>query len=214
MFIDFLYANITLGPPKGLEDKVLEIKAFRGQEYITGCYSLSPEELEEINRTGVLWVSFMGNAWPPVKLDAFIPAHRPFTELKVYGEFMQKPGAVVCLYYLDLSLVLIKADPDQQDFIWRPVKMEKEEEFTFWGETKPFFIYDLEYRVGTSAVHTGSRYLFSEKLEALGRFKDLERLHPLKLLYPFLNEPGSEDYLVLAKRNDKAQPKKIITLYQ
>lgn len=53
-FIDFLYANLNLTAPAGSEDKVEEIRAYRGQSHITACYNLSPEELTEINKTGVI----------------------------------------------------------------------------------------------------------------------------------------------------------------
>jgi hypothetical protein len=47
---------------------------------VTACFKLTPEELEEINRTGVLWYTqcTFGNAFHPVRMST----QNPFIHLE------------------------------------------------------------------------------------------------------------------------------------
>lgn len=219
-FIEFLYANIKLGPAKGDEARVATIPAFKGLEYTTGCYQLSDDELAEINKTGVIWLSTL-YGWPPIKVDAGIPAHRPFN-LEVYGEWLATQDAagglrnVMVLYYLDLSLLFLRlGDPLHCDFRYRVDPVTEPVALQAYGKTEPFDIYDLQYREGTSSVHLGGLYRISEPMEILGKYKDLERLQPLKILYPFLDVPEAAEFLVLTpKVAPPPEEKRIIPLYQ
>jgi hypothetical protein len=217
-FIDFLYANLKLGVPKGMEDRVVEIPAHKGIENITAFYQFSPEELEQLNRTGGVWISQIGG-WRAVKIETYLPIHRPRT-CQIYGPFMtsQDPFNHAPVFYLDLALLFVRADADHSDFIWRelpqlesfPAKCSLPD-----GTLVPAPVFDLEFRDRTSPVHVGGRYLFSETLEVLGRFKDLPKLQPIAYLFPFLQEPDAGDWLVLAFKDPLPEPeKRIIPLYE
>lgn len=199
-FIDFLYANIKLGPKKGDEHRVYTIPAYRGPEYTTGCYSFTPEELENINRTGCLFISTLGG-WPPMKVDAGIPVHRP-TNLIFFGDLMPK----IChlLQYLDLNLVLLEVPDDETGFIWRDIPKGGHD-----SDGRELDVYDMEYRVksweGTAMVESGiqgGKYLFGAKLEILGRLADLPKLQPLKMIYPSLKD----SHLILMEKEVPPPP--------
>lgn len=226
-FIDFLYANLELGAPPGMEEEVVPIRAFKGATHVTGYYQFSDEELAEINKTGGLWLSFMGSSWPPVQVNPFVPAHRydAFKEVQVYGNTMVQAvnsGDLVCLFYLDLALMFLKVPTTQSDFIWRTLPLEEclkyvpDEAGKFDKEGSSRQVYDMEYRDNGSPVHSGGQYLFSEPLQVLGRFKDLPRLQPLDFIYPMLKQEGAGDLLVLAPKDppkkEPAQPSRIISL--
>jgi hypothetical protein len=209
-FINFLYSNMVLGAPPGMEDRVQEINAFRGKEYITACLQLTPEELEEVNKTGgVIWLSMLSRAWPPVKVEAFVPAHNP-VNIAIYGDEMISGGIVQVLSYLDLNLILLEVGLNEGSFMWREVNAG--------GHTNDgsvVNIFDLEYRetdgAGEESPVKGGRYLFGEPLEILGRLRDLPKLEPLKLLYPSLRD----DHLVLMQKDkppELSKEAKIITL--
>ncbi len=45
-----------------------------GQPVIISCWQPTPEELEEINRTGKVWLFIVGTSQPPVS----VTGHHPF----------------------------------------------------------------------------------------------------------------------------------------
>lgn len=185
-FINFLYSNIMLGPKKGDEARVQTIHAYRGPEYTTGFYSMTPEELAESQKIGGVWISTLGG-WPPIKVDAFIPVHKP-TNVIFFGHLMPK----ICklLQYLDLNIVVLEVLEDESGFTWRLLKGAGRD-----GDGAELDIWDLEYRTktfeGTAMIENGlqgDKYLFGAKLEILGRLEDLPKLQPLKMIFPSLDD--------------------------
>jgi hypothetical protein len=202
MFIDFLYSNLELVAPKGMETEVVPIKAYRGPTHVAGCYQFSPEELAEINKTGVLWLSFMGQGWPPICVDAWIPRFKPVNML-FFGEEM--PSICHLLQYLDLNLVILEVGEDKVSWNWRHRPGEGHDQ-----DGGKLDIWDLEYRIRTVGAAgpfdselKGGRYLFGEKLEIVGRLEELPRLQPLKMLYPMLRD----DHLILMFPEERPKPK-------
>jgi hypothetical protein len=79
--VDFPQANNTLGKPADMTDEqCLPLPVHHYQQAlgsnpesgdpetlpaIISCWKLSPEELEEINRTGVVWVNTLGRTLAP-----------------------------------------------------------------------------------------------------------------------------------------------------
>ncbi len=87
--IPFPEATVTLGAPAGLESLVAPVHA-AVSEYLykdhntpnaaprelrvwCSCWKLSSEELEEIARTGVIWLSAMGSSMQPHRIDGSKP---------------------------------------------------------------------------------------------------------------------------------------------
>lgn len=74
--------NILLQPPEGVSSEdCAVISAFRGvnvagQDVIVSCWKPSREELEEIRKTGRVWLVIWGTGMPPVALLG----HKPFEE--------------------------------------------------------------------------------------------------------------------------------------
>lgn len=67
----FPEANLILLPPEGSEDAVIEMPTCRLDGAIASCWRLSPDEIAEIQRTGVVWLSVWGRSThPPVLVTA------------------------------------------------------------------------------------------------------------------------------------------------
>jgi hypothetical protein len=68
----FPEANLVLGAPAGCEDSVQDMHVRRLDGTIVSCWRLTPEELAEVQRTGVVWLSVWGSlSQPPVYVAAF-----------------------------------------------------------------------------------------------------------------------------------------------
>ena len=202
-FIPFLYANCRLGPPAGMtEAEVRTIDVFKGEEYITGCVQFNEAELAEIAKTGVVWLSLMAQKWPPARVEAYLPAHKP-ADIIVFGTELAKKVHV--LAYLDLTLVLLEM-PEEEipvSFLHKPGAGNN-------GDGGKVDIFDLQYKVRTMdegsgqpviSETKGGKYEFGEELRILGRFGELERLAQLKYIFPNLRD----DLLVLGIP-DKPKP--------
>lgn len=67
-------ANEILGPPVGMtEDECGSLSVFRGLDVdgtplVISCWRPTPEEVEELRRTGRLWLLVCGTRMPPVSL--------------------------------------------------------------------------------------------------------------------------------------------------
>lgn len=69
---NFAEANLVLGPPMGCEDSVAPMAVRRLDGNLVSCWELSPEEIDEIARTGRVWLSVWGHqTQPPVLVTAF-----------------------------------------------------------------------------------------------------------------------------------------------
>lgn len=69
---EFAEANVVLGPPVGSEEDVIAMQVRRADRELVSCWRLSPEEIEEVNRTGMVWLSVWGDrTQPPVLVTAF-----------------------------------------------------------------------------------------------------------------------------------------------
>lgn len=202
-FINFLYSNLVLKPAPGTEDRVYPIHAFKGKEYVTGFYQLTPEELAEINKTGGLWISFMGHKWPPVKIDAFVPAHSD-QSLIYFGEFLK--DKLHTLDYLDLHCYLLDVPEEWGSFQWKHIPDGGQD-----NDGRKMDVWDLEYReryidkATNVPCETGAQsgvMGFSEELVVVGRIGDLPRLQPLSFIYPSLKS----SHLVLMHKEVEPPP--------
>lgn len=59
-------ANIVLRAPAGEEDRVRDLECFANRGGLISRWRLSPAELEEIQRTGCVYLEVMGHGMPPV----------------------------------------------------------------------------------------------------------------------------------------------------
>lgn len=80
--IDFDGSNFLLNKPPEMtadECEPLNVLALKpqggGHTMIISCWKLSREELEQINRTGVVWLVVYGEAMPPVGITTERPFH-------------------------------------------------------------------------------------------------------------------------------------------
>lgn len=64
--VGFEGANHLLKAPKEQESSVYDLPIFRDQVGIISCWRLSDEELEEVKRTGVVWLQVLGPTHYPL----------------------------------------------------------------------------------------------------------------------------------------------------
>lgn len=76
---DFPERNKIFTKPKQMTDEeCMELPVWKGKDtkgfpVIISKWRLSKEDLEEINRTGEIWLSITGNGMPPVNLFTEYP---------------------------------------------------------------------------------------------------------------------------------------------
>jgi hypothetical protein len=82
--VSFEESNTVLGPPNGVtEDDCGSLFAFRGKmdatqtPVVITCWKPTREELNEIERTGRVWLMVWGQIMQPVVLTAFKPFQTP-----------------------------------------------------------------------------------------------------------------------------------------
>lgn len=78
--IPFKEANIEMKAPPGMEDLVEDVQVFgvkgpRNSNLYFTCWALTDAEIEEVKRTGVIWVGIMGGPMQPV----MVSGTKPFT---------------------------------------------------------------------------------------------------------------------------------------
>jgi hypothetical protein len=77
--IKFEQSNFTWGAPRGQEDKVDGMPAYKGTEKETNwpvsisCWELTPEDLRRLNEGGKIWLRVYGQGHPPVSVSTENP---------------------------------------------------------------------------------------------------------------------------------------------
>lgn len=72
---DFPERNRVLEKPKGMTDEeCFDLEIFTDGNECISCWKLNKEELEEVNRTGKIWLRIVsGYTQPPVSLQTEYP---------------------------------------------------------------------------------------------------------------------------------------------
>lgn len=72
-------SNAVFGRPSTMNDEecvalsALQTATDKGLPVVVSCWKLTIEELEQVNRTGRIWLTICGDMMPPVCLDGFKP---------------------------------------------------------------------------------------------------------------------------------------------
>ena len=72
-------SDAFLGPPPGVSDEDCESLSIKravtpqGQPVVISCWKMTREELEEVNRTGRVWLLIWGQTMPPAALAGIKP---------------------------------------------------------------------------------------------------------------------------------------------
>ena len=81
--VEFPESNIKFGKPGSMTAAECgDLPCYFNGEQIVSCWQLTPEELEEINSTGVVWIMVWGQGTPPI----CVIGNRPFEEVQENGE--------------------------------------------------------------------------------------------------------------------------------
>lgn len=84
--IDFPESNLVLGPPPGRDREVTQLPVLRRDGRLVSAWRPNLSEIEEIIRTGIIWLSVWGQATqPPVMVSGF--------KCDVIGQLEGGPGA-------------------------------------------------------------------------------------------------------------------------
>lgn len=78
--IPFKEANVNFTAPDA-HPEVLDLPALRTDTNIISCWRLTKPEIEEVARSGILWLSIMSSSQPPAMITPF----KPFTEAGAGG---------------------------------------------------------------------------------------------------------------------------------
>ncbi len=70
---DFPESNSALLAPPGSEN-VYDLPVHRSEAGVISCWRLTPEEIAEVARTGVVWLHVVGTTHPPL----LVRGDRPF----------------------------------------------------------------------------------------------------------------------------------------
>jgi hypothetical protein len=77
--IEFKESNLVLSKPMDMTDEqCMPLSVWKGNcddgtPEIISCWKLSKEDLEEINKTGTVWLRIVGQGMPPVTLQTETP---------------------------------------------------------------------------------------------------------------------------------------------
>lgn len=72
--VGFQGADFTFAAPKGSEDRVHDLHVAKFDDHTVSCWRLTPEELEQVQKTGVVWLQIMGHGMYPVYVSG-VPLH-------------------------------------------------------------------------------------------------------------------------------------------
>lgn len=81
--VEFEQCNFTFTKPASMTDEeCLPLRVFKGNDtlgtpVIISCWQLSKEDLEEIAKTGRIFLTICGNGMPPVSLQTESPFEQP-----------------------------------------------------------------------------------------------------------------------------------------
>ena len=90
--VDFTGTNVIMKAPRGSEEIVQDVRAFRNEQCCITCWNLTADEIEEVNRTGRIFLSVhYGGGMPPV----FVGGEDSVREISAdYGGTFPKQEAV------------------------------------------------------------------------------------------------------------------------
>ena len=72
--VDFEGANKIFRAPSNMEN-CGDLPVFQDESGIYSAWRMTPEDLEEINRTGVVWIRVSGGGLPPICLSGVALLH-------------------------------------------------------------------------------------------------------------------------------------------
>lgn len=76
---NFEESNLVLSKPPDMSHEQCDpLSVWRGEQadgntVVISCWKLTPEELEEVNKTGRIWLRIWGITMPPVVLEGIKP---------------------------------------------------------------------------------------------------------------------------------------------
>lgn len=74
--VGFEGANIVFRAPEGMsQEECYDLQSFSDGQQVISCWRLSAEELAEVAKTGVVWLSIMGRTLPPVSVSGTALVH-------------------------------------------------------------------------------------------------------------------------------------------
>ena len=77
-----------------------DLPAHKAKDQIISCWKLTKEELEQINKTGVIWFSVMGQSQPPIWLGT----ENPFKEEEAREMITEKQKDYILYLYEEIGM--------------------------------------------------------------------------------------------------------------
>lgn len=93
--IQFKEQNVTY-----IAEGCNDLPAHKAKDQIISCWKLTKEELEQINKTGVIWFSVMGQSQPPIWLGT----ENPFKKEEVREMITEKQKDYILDLYKEIDI--------------------------------------------------------------------------------------------------------------
>lgn len=93
--IQFKEQNVTY-----IAEGCNDLPAHKAKDQIISCWKLTKEELEQINKTGVIWFSVMGQLQPPIWLGT----ENPFKEEEAREMITEKQKDYILDLYKEIDI--------------------------------------------------------------------------------------------------------------
>lgn len=93
--IQFKEQNVTY-----IAEGCNDLPAHKAKDQIISCWKLTKEELEQINKTGVIWFSVMGQSQPPIWLGT----ENPFKEKEAREMITKKQKDYILDLYKEIDI--------------------------------------------------------------------------------------------------------------
>lgn len=93
--IQFKEQNVTY-----IAEGCNDLPAHKAKDQIISCWKLTKEELEQINKTGVIWFSVMGQSQPPIWLGT----ENPFKEEEAREMITKKQKDYILDLYKEIDI--------------------------------------------------------------------------------------------------------------
>ena len=93
--INFKEQNVTY-----IAEGCNDLPAHKAKDQIISCWKLTKEELEQINKTGIIWFSVMGQSQPPIWLGT----ENPFIQEEAREMITEKQKDYILDLYKEIDI--------------------------------------------------------------------------------------------------------------
>lgn len=152
----------------------MDVPVYKDRELKLSCWKLNKEEIEEILKTGTLWIHIYGNTFPHMRPSVFYP-FKNLEPLRVSEKIVDR---VMMMYVEGEELILLRVEEEENSF----EVMEDDG----W--------HHVLFKVGNDDFVYKNNYAFRDRIEIIGIARDCP-----EYWWAFKNH-GTLDSVLILKR--------------